>query len=236
MNYTPKIINSKIIQQPFPHIIIDDFLEEELYNDIINKLYKSENDLFKNIDIQNNRSTKAIYSGNEYCDKKFNIQNDDISLEKKYAEILLNKDFQKSIIEKFIQNKNLDKNIIDKHKLTMIQLDCFRDNYNYKIHTDSGCKFITILLYLAKDNSNLNIGTNVYDHKKKLINNINYKPNRLVIFSPSKVHDPENNHYISYHNMQGETDINFRRYSFQSWYLTTKGGYSKYVRYGSNSS
>ena len=116
----------------------------------------------------------------------------------------------------------------------MIQLDCFRDNYNYKIHTDSASKFITILLYLAKDDSYLNIGTNIYDHKKNLIDNINYKPNRLVIFSPSTVHDPKNNKYISYHNMQGETDINFRRYSFQSWYLTVKGGYSNYFRYGNN--
>ena len=232
--YNNKIINSSIIQEPFPYIIIDNFLEEKLYNNIINKIYKSENDLFKNIDEINNRSTKAIYSGNDYGDKKFNIENNDISLEKKYADILLNKDIKESIIEKFIQNKNLDKDIISKYKSTMIQLDCFRGNYNYKIHTDSGTKFITILLYLAKDNNHLDIGTNVYDNEKNLINNISYKPNRLLIFSPSKKNDPENNKFISYHNMQGETDINFRRYSFQSWYLTSNSGYGKYIRYGDN--
>ena len=45
VNYLEKINNSEIQHYPFPHIIIDNFLEDKLYNDIIN--YLNNNDLFK---------------------------------------------------------------------------------------------------------------------------------------------------------------------------------------------
>jgi hypothetical protein len=233
-NYIDKIDKSNINNYPFPYIIIDDFLDNNFYKELINKVYKK--DLFKDINLKNNRVTKVIYNGDDYGDKSFNINNDEINLEKTYIDILLDNEIKKSIINKFIKNKNLKNNILNKHKSTMSQLDCFRGDYNYKIHTDSSSKFITLLLYLAKDNNNKNLGTNIYDSKKNMIKNIEYIPNRLVIFSPSVDHDPENNKFISYHNMMGNTSINDRRYSIQSWYLTSNSGYKEYLRYGNNSS
>tara|TARA_Y100000591_G_scaffold333401_1_gene377223 strand:- start:2367 stop:2900 length:534 start_codon:yes stop_codon:yes gene_type:complete len=140
--------------------------------------------------------------------------------ENKYVEILLNKEIKTSIFQKFIENKQLPACINSQHRSTSIQLDCFRGVYKFPIHTDIAGKIITMVLYLASDNSMSQLGTNIYNDKKELVKNTGYIPNRLLIFVPSQTHHPNKNSFISYHNMEGVTSPNFRRHSIQAWYLT----------------
>jgi hypothetical protein len=214
--YVEKILTSKIIQDPFPHIIIDNFLDDKLYQKLIDEVHS--NDLFNNTFSDHNRSTVMCWDG----DYKENIILDHRYYRNIFVSILLNNKIRESIFSKFIKNKNLHNDIMFQHNGTSIQLDCFRGNYEYPIHTDIKGKLITILLYLPKDNKMSHLGTNVYNDKKELYKNVEYKKNRLVCFSPVQEHDPKNNKFISYHNMEGKTDFNFRRYSLQSWYTTYK--------------
>ena len=225
-----KIINSKINLEPFPHLIIDDFLENDLYNEIINKIYSK--DPFSQFPKENNRVTKMIYNLDNYGDKYFNVE-DNIESEKKYADIIINNEIRSLICDKFKTIGSLESEI--KHAGTWVQLDCFRDIYEYRIHHDSLCKYITIVLYLAKDKKHENLGTNLFDKDKKFIKNAGYKPNRCIIFHAEDKYIPEENKYPSWHNMEGKTEEGYRRFSFQSWYFTSKSYNKKYIRSGFNS-
>ena len=232
-HYINKIKESQIILHPFPHLIINNFLEPDLYSSLVKKLYNKQNDMFKNTPRDHNRCTKVIYNANEFGDESFHIRNGNIELEKKYAEILIDPLFKTSVIEKFdtyvhLESKNVDKTFVQ------LQLDCFRGTYNYPIHTDVYPKFITFLLYLANDLEHKELGTNIYDHNKDGKQTIDYIPNRLVIFSPSRHYNPVKKQFITHHNMEGNTTHEYRRLCLQSWYLSFCAKYPKYFRSGKN--
>lgn len=229
-NYVFKILNSKIIQDPFPTIVIDNFLDDKLYEKLVDEIHSD--DLFENVPDNHNRATLMCWDGD--CNQ--NISLDNKIYKNIFVSLLLNNKIRESIFSKFIKNKNLPSDIMSQHKGTSIQLDCFRNEYKYPIHTDIKGKIITILLYLPKDNKMHELGTNIYDHKKSLVKNLGYTKNKLVIFSPIQNHEPKNNKFISYHNMEGKTDFNYRRYSFQSWFTTYKNKYVRSKRSGKNSS
>jgi hypothetical protein len=227
-NYCKKILDSNIISEPFPHIMVEDFLNDDFYDKFIAEI--NSNDLFQNAPEEHNRSTRMLWNGKATINKDLNSNYKQI-----FVSLLLNNEIRKTIFSKFITNKYLPNDIISKHKGTNVQLDCFRGDYKYPIHTDIQGKLITILFYLPKDNNMSELGTNLYDHKKNFVKNTGYTKNKLVIFCPIQKHNPDNNQFISYHNMQGNTPFYFRRYSIQSWFTSYAGRGSGGNRSGKNS-
>ena len=90
------------------------------------------------------------------------------------------------------------------------------------------------MLYLANDLEHKELGTNIYDHNKDGKQTIDYIPNRLVIFSPSRHYNPVKKQFITHHNMEGNTTHEYRRLCLQSWYLSFCAKYPKYLRSGKN--
>ena len=211
-----KINNAIVVSEPFQHMIIDDFLDKDLYNKINNEINKIT--FFKETDKTSNRSTHMIYNYDYEPTLPDKVIHD-------YNSILLNGNIQNTLIKKFnLTKKEGDWNC--NYKGLLSQIDCFRAIYNYRLHTDHKSKFMTCVLYFAQDDTQQNLGTRIYDSKKNYVTTIDYVPNRCLIFSPCDK---------SWHNMQGETSLDTRRCSIQSWYVNTYQKYSE-IRVGSNTS
>ena len=199
--------------KPFPHLIIDNFLDNEDFNDILD--YLEDIDFFpEDCDDKINRSTFMIYHKGKYYLK------DDIM--KKYMSMFMDQEFQKKMIDmmKPSRSNNLPLDM-------WFQADCYRGSFKFPIHCDSGDKFLTFVYYTPLfENMDKNLGTRVYNEKKKLEGIIEYKPNRMVVFAPSKK---------SWHNMEGTTDG--ERNSLQGWFLcSNKRKQGPKIRRGINSS
>lgn len=61
------------------------------------------------------------------------------------------------------------------------------DGFWLEPHTDLGVKSFTFLLYLSKDASHANLGTDIYDTAKKHIGRSPFKPGGAMIFVPSDI-------------------------------------------------
>lgn len=54
-------------------------------------------------------------------------------------------------------------------------------------HTDLGVKLFTMLLYLSKDESHRDLGTDIYDADKKPVGRSPFDPNGAMVFIPSDI-------------------------------------------------
>lgn len=54
-------------------------------------------------------------------------------------------------------------------------------------HTDLGVKTFTMLLYLSRDPSHANLGTDIYDIEKKHVGRSPFAPNSAMVFVPSNI-------------------------------------------------
>jgi hypothetical protein len=54
-------------------------------------------------------------------------------------------------------------------------------------HTDLGVKLFTMLLYLSKDRSHRDLGTDIYDADKKPVGRSPFDPNGAMVFIPSDI-------------------------------------------------
>lgn len=61
------------------------------------------------------------------------------------------------------------------------------DGFWLEPHTDLGVKSFTFLLYMSKDASHANLGTDIYDRDKKHIGASPFKSNGAMIFVPSDI-------------------------------------------------
>lgn len=59
------------------------------------------------------------------------------------------------------------------------------DGFWLEPHTDLGVKLFTMLLYLSKDPSHRDLGTDIYDTSKKPVGRSPFVPNGAMIFVPS---------------------------------------------------
>jgi hypothetical protein len=197
------IKNTTVQMNPFPHLVIDNFLDNETYEEIkkdINNIT-----FFDKDDNMNNRSTKMICSNN--------LLRKEESF-KKYFDILSNKNLQDLVLKKLNPKKYKGY-----YKSISIQIDCFRNEFKYPIHTDGSSKYMTFVLYVPINNDNKELGTKVYDKKKNLVKSVEYIPNRCFIFSPSTK---------SFHNMYAD-NCKKERHSIQSWYFMKKSQLVKYI-------
>lgn len=61
------------------------------------------------------------------------------------------------------------------------------DGFWLEPHTDLGVKVFTMLLYLSKDKSHADLGTDIYDTGKKPIGRSPFEPNGAMVFVPSDI-------------------------------------------------
>ena len=59
------------------------------------------------------------------------------------------------------------------------------DGFWLEPHTDLGVKVFTMLLYLSKDPSHSNLGTDIYDAEKRHVGRSAFAPNTAMVFVPS---------------------------------------------------
>ena len=58
------------------------------------------------------------------------------------------------------------------------------DGFWLEPHTDLGVKVFTMLLYLSKDPSHADLGTDIYDGEKRLVGRSPFAPNAALVFIP----------------------------------------------------
>ena len=61
------------------------------------------------------------------------------------------------------------------------------DGFWLEPHTDLGVKLFTFLLYLSRDPSHSDLGTDIYDIDKKYVGRSPFKPGGAMIFVPSNI-------------------------------------------------
>src|SRR5262245_31869205 len=59
------------------------------------------------------------------------------------------------------------------------------DGFWLEPHTDLGVKVFTMLLYMSKDPSHRDLGTDIYDADKRLVGRSSFGPNNAMVFIPS---------------------------------------------------
>lgn len=186
-----KINNSNLFYHPFPHIVIENFLD--------NNLFQNLRDNFPDNNFRPSTHGDAIHKN---ISRRSRIIIESISdtkpLDNYYNEIytLFSSEKYLNKVMKIFQ-KNIPK--------TRTEMQIIKDITNYKItpHCDR-FKFLTSLFYLPDDNINQDIGTELYipdkngyidgeggsydninyPKKFKLIKKVKYKPNTLLIFIP----------------------------------------------------
>ncbi|MGE3627764.1 MAG: 2OG-Fe(II) oxygenase, partial [Hyphomicrobiales bacterium] len=61
------------------------------------------------------------------------------------------------------------------------------DGFWLEPHTDLGVKLFTMLLYVSRDDSHSNLGTDIYDQNKKHAGRSPFEPGGAMIFVPSNI-------------------------------------------------
>lgn len=61
------------------------------------------------------------------------------------------------------------------------------DGFWLEPHTDLGVKLFTMLLYVSKDESHHDLGTDIYDENKQRVGRSPFAPNAAMVFVPSDI-------------------------------------------------
>ena len=181
-NIIHKIKNSQVHSEPFEHLIIDNFLPNDLYKKIATEL--QEQDFYVNY-------KKGDYGGKERFAAKMHPVNYKRLLATDSTNVI---NFTKCLIqnhEKFysaIHSKLLTERFTSDY---FFHLSMIKDEIGYKIapHTDAEMNIFTILFYVPLSDVNKNFGLHVYDSengKPTSGENLDFIPNRMIIFAPSR--------------------------------------------------
>lgn len=175
---------SKLYKIPWEHLIVDNFLDDDVFKQITEELQITQKTL-----INQKRNTDGWWP--------FHLENMGVS--KKTTDLIM------EINREILDNTYIIEKFSDASKSTIGYYSIPRFNFTHpfikeEIHDDSGDKTVVILLYLAPENS---IGTNLYTKNtlSSLSKTIEWKPNRAVFFAPKKNvtwHDFESNNLPRY--------------------------------------
>lgn len=179
-----KIKNSPIIQEPYPHLIIDNIFPTDFYTELI-----------KNLPTIDEYALKSKYPGR----KTLTLESlDRLDQEKKQfwtklTDWIKSPEFTQVLLEKFSINKN-------GHSDFFLHKDL--ENFEVSPHTDLRSKLITYLFYLPKDDSMSELGTNILVPKSEknisfttqhqdwenfdIVKSSKYVPNSFFCFAPNQ--------------------------------------------------
>ena len=192
-----KIKDVEIINDPFPHFIIDNIFPKELYDEILEKLPTINEYVLKSK--YPGRKTLTLDSPDNLGEEKKKFWN-------KMNKWLKSEEFAKLLLEKFSVNK-------EGHSDFFLHKDL--EDFEVTPHTDLRSKLITYLFYLPKDASMPNLGTDILIPKKNenvsmttqhqewekfdVVKSSKYVPNSFFCFKPGinsfhavKIKFPEN--------------------------------------------
>lgn len=143
-----------MITEPWPHLIIDDFLKPR---DLISLQLRC--GLF-NHEITNHIERTGILKGHY----RFKFETDIL---KEYD------------VPGYFNQFEQKRPYTELGKLIQLVKTC--EETTYPIHDDAPHKIFALLIYIAPHE---NVGTQIYDADKKLVKQIEWKPNRCVMFCP----------------------------------------------------
>jgi hypothetical protein len=164
--YLKKIYETKILNEPFDHLVIDNFLEKNLFNKICNNLDK----------IYSLKSFTKSFSRVGLHIKDWA----DYDVLKEVKDEIFNDEIKKNLIDKFSYQINKKKpKSLDSKWVAHFTFD----NSLYKIskHRDNHMKQLTFILYIKGGVSGTVLHKNFFSSKKDKI--IEFRENRLLCFS-----------------------------------------------------
>ena len=187
-----KINSANIIGYPYTHIEVDNVFSDSMYNLMLENTIPSDF-LYS---LKDRGRVSASYSeGRLVTDLKPTMPNLPNSIREFWEDfsIWMHYSFKKIILRKF--------NLLTSD----IKVDCLytRDSKGFHLrpHADTNSKIVTALIYLPKNNNNLDIGTSIYTPKKEdfvcetgmhynftdfnLYKTVSYQPNKLFCFVKS---------------------------------------------------
>ena len=177
---------------PFPHIIVDNFLPDELFKSINHDLNSTKSNLYKEIINNPTRDdlgviTPAHMFGNRYCG--------DIIPHLKNALSPCN--------DEWGWTGHFDTSV----KSFPPHTDNPLDNFNYK-QTFSG--IIKGVIYFGNNHEDYtNLGTNLYDNKSgKKVKSVDFIPNRLLLMDTNKDSWHSTDFFNEYPNIRKTGDFN----------------------------
>lgn len=202
-----RILKSEVSTNPWNHLIIKDFLPEDLYNGV-----KEETLKYTQNSVLEKTNVRAFHI---YVNESVNVFPSTPYL-KEYYDILLNSDIVNTIKSKLSINQN--------HKDFYSELNLFTKGYVYdEIHPDRSDKLITMLHYLANEGDDESLGTMLYppdkdgtkmDVFKDCVKSAPYIGNTVCLFTPN-----DSKEYKTNHCMANQSDKTFLRKSFQTFWL-----------------
>lgn len=154
----------KNFSDPWPHIVIDDFINEQFFEEIKNEVIefvKSKN-IKKSITVFDNLNL------DEYPELKKTVSYLNSEL------FPINEDFLKN---HFPKHRSYSNPIGTRHQIIV----CVGKYSEYRVHCDAEEKLLSVVTYIHPSKS---LGTLIYDRNKNLVKTVDWKPNRTLIFAP----------------------------------------------------
>ena len=148
-----KSINGEYYTDPWPHLVIDDYYDADVF-DTIRK--HSKKFLGKHVNVETRK-------------QEFPFANDP-----ELKKAIESRPIDPSYFELFTNHREYT-------KLELFwEVNFLLGPYSYPIHDESGRKVLSNVVYVDPEE---NEGTRLYDVNKKLIKTVEWKPNRALIFA-----------------------------------------------------
>lgn len=142
-----------IYDNPWPHIIIDDYYEPHVFEEILNEGKKF---LAKNVD-KNTRKQEFQNPDNSILKECINSR----LLDESYFDVLTDHRPYSCLNPYW-------------------ELNFLRGPFSYPIHDESPRKVLSCVVYVGPEQ---NAGTSLYDKDKNFVKEVTWKPNRALVFA-----------------------------------------------------
>ena len=210
-----KILNTEVSEDPWKHLIIKDFLPNDLYNGV-----KDEISFYTKDPVLKRKNIRAYHI----------FANQSVGLIPQTPSLL---EYYNILLDESIINAIKSKLPVSQHpKDFYSELNLFTQGYNYgEIHPDRSDKLITMLHYLAEEGDDESLGTFLYDPYKDdseldvfkdKISSAPYISNCACLFAPKDTKEFKTNHC-----MANNSDKTFLRSSFQTFWIDEKSDWTK---------
>ena len=221
-----KISSTKVSYWPWKHLIVENLIPKNLYNDILKEV-----ELYKNV-FEKKRTVKRGYTVE--MNKSKNVYPAKPHL-KEYYDILSDKDVELAIKEK-VNLKDYHHNNLSVDMWS--SFDIQTSGFVYDVHPDISPKIHTMVHYLAEEGDDTTLGTTLYspekdcdskyydnmgrrirpfDTEKDYLKRAPYLPNTAIIFSPCRKEG-----FMSNHSMFNTSSKTKYRKTLQTFWLDKK--------------
>ena len=227
-----KILNTDVSEEPWKHLVIEDFLPDSLFNGIkkecsvfLKHANFKPNDKFDDTGLE----ARGYALNVNKSQKIWPVKNTNLD---EYYTILSDIDVEKTIKSKVNLKKYHSPNLsVDMWSSFDVQLPGFVYD---DIHTDHPSKIHTLIHYLADEDDDLELGTTLYSPDKEgkkmsvtkdFIKRVNFKPNTAVLFSPCTKKG-----FLTNHCMFHLSKKTFFRKSIQTFWLKNKENWKNVLK------